>query len=316
MIRSPSRPGLTLIEVLVTLSILSILFALLLPAVQKVRAVADRMACQSKLRQIQLGTLHYESTFGKLPPAFRHPGPTVTTPYLQWPILIAPYLEQDALHRMAMEDYKQYPDPIFPHPHRGLSEPMAILACPLDTRVREVWEVSFRYSIPKPNPDVKVQIALNSYLGNGGAYHKKRDGVIIADGKLAMTNIRDGTSNTLAFGERPPPMNLQLGWIYAGWGAVHYSRGELASVMVVRDKNPYLLMTPPNTTCGTGPFPFQAPDLDDLNDCAKFQYWSLHTGEGANFAFADGSVRFLTYNADSVLAALATRAGGESVEVP
>ena len=46
-----------------------------------------------------------------------------------------------------------------------------------------------------------------------------------------------------------------------------------------------------------------------------FQFWSLHPG-GANFAFADGSVRFLPFAADSVLPALATRAGGEVATLP
>ena len=46
-----------------------------------------------------------------------------------------------------------------------------------------------------------------------------------------------------------------------------------------------------------------------------FHFWSLHPG-GANFAFADGSVRFLSYSADSVMPALSTRAGGETVVVP
>jgi prepilin-type processing-associated H-X9-DG protein len=51
------------------------------------------------------------------------------------------------------------------------------------------------------------------------------------------------------------------------------------------------------------------------DQCDLFHFWSLHPG-GANFAFADGSVRFLTYAADDVLPALATRAGGEAVTVP
>jgi prepilin-type processing-associated H-X9-DG protein len=51
------------------------------------------------------------------------------------------------------------------------------------------------------------------------------------------------------------------------------------------------------------------------NPCDRFHYWSLHPG-GANFIFADGSVRFLAYTADPILGALATRAGGEVVTVP
>ena len=51
------------------------------------------------------------------------------------------------------------------------------------------------------------------------------------------------------------------------------------------------------------------------NLCDTFHFWSLHP-VGGNFAFADGSVRFLAYPADSILPALSTRAGGESVSLP
>ena len=49
--------------------------------------------------------------------------------------------------------------------------------------------------------------------------------------------------------------------------------------------------------------------------CDSLHFWSPHPG-GANFAFADGSVRFLSYSADTILPALATRAGGETVVLP
>ena len=51
------------------------------------------------------------------------------------------------------------------------------------------------------------------------------------------------------------------------------------------------------------------------NQCDMFHFWSPHPG-GAHFAFADGSVRFLAYSAEPIMAALATRAGGESVNLP
>ncbi|QDU22132.1 hypothetical protein ETAA1_41080 [Urbifossiella limnaea] len=43
-----------------------------------------------------------------------------------------------------------------------------------------------------------------------------------------------------------------------------------------------------------------------------FHFWSPHPG-GANFALADASVRFLRYDADAVMPALASRAGSEAV---
>jgi prepilin-type processing-associated H-X9-DG protein len=51
------------------------------------------------------------------------------------------------------------------------------------------------------------------------------------------------------------------------------------------------------------------------NPCDLFHFWSLHPGE-ANFLLADGSVHFLRYEADPLLPALATRAGGETVQLP
>jgi prepilin-type processing-associated H-X9-DG protein len=51
------------------------------------------------------------------------------------------------------------------------------------------------------------------------------------------------------------------------------------------------------------------------NQCDMFHFWSPHQG-GANFLLADGSVRFLSYSANAILAALATRAGGKVVDIP
>jgi|GEM_PF-1371531 len=61
------------------------------------------------------------------------------------------------------------------------------------------------------------------------------------------------------------------------------------------------------------PYTFSPGRADNM--CDAFHYWSLHSG-GANFAFADGSVRFLSYSANSLMPALSTRAGGESVVLP
>ena len=51
------------------------------------------------------------------------------------------------------------------------------------------------------------------------------------------------------------------------------------------------------------------------NQCDMYHFWSLHPG-GANFAFADGSVRFLGYAVSPILAQLASRSGGQVVDLP
>jgi prepilin-type processing-associated H-X9-DG protein len=84
--------------------------------------------------------------------------------------------------------------------------------------------------------------------------------------------------------------------------------------MVLGVREPNLLPIVSGSPCGPGNYPFVA--ASGVNDpCGKFHFWSLHSG-GANFAFADGSVRFLRYSANDIMPALATRAGGEVVAVP
>ena len=125
-----------------------------------------------------------------------------------------------------------------------------------------------------------------------------------------MSSITDGTSHTLLVGERPPSADLQFGWWYAGIG--QRFTGSADHVLGVREPNLQPVMV--GSACGPGNYPYtSALGFDD--PCEMFHFWSPHPG-GANFALADGSVRFLRYAADPILPALASRAGGEAVAVP
>jgi prepilin-type processing-associated H-X9-DG protein len=121
-----------------------------------------------------------------------------------------------------------------------------------------------------------------------------------------LAGIRDGASQTIMVGERPPSTDLEFGWWYAGSGQSQLS-GSGDMVLGVRELNKRI------PSCDAGPYSFTPGRLD--NQCDMFHFWSLHSG-GAHFLMADGSVHFLRYDADPIMPALASRNGGEIVSLP
>src|SRR5262249_48937560 len=91
------RDGFTLIELLVVIAIIGILIALLLPAVQKVREAAHRMACQNNLKQLGLGLLNYHDTYNAFPQGHSQVAGANGTINHNWFSYLLPYVEQDNL---------------------------------------------------------------------------------------------------------------------------------------------------------------------------------------------------------------------------
>src|SRR5262249_59636955 len=114
--------------------------------------------------------------------------------------------------------------------------------------------------------------------------------------------------STLMLGERPPSTDFQFGWWYAGTGFQGTGAGDM--VLGVRERN-WLTGTSPS--CPPGTYSFMPGEFSD--QCSVFHFWSPHPG-GANFAFCDASVRFVSYSANALMPALATRAGREPAVVP
>ena len=95
-----SRRGFTLIELLVVIAILSVLIALLLPAVQAARESARRLQCSNNLKQIGLGLHNYESADGVFPPSLVTSGTgNVVTWSGGWSAQarVLPFMEQGAM---------------------------------------------------------------------------------------------------------------------------------------------------------------------------------------------------------------------------
>ncbi len=294
-----TRRGFTLIELLVVIGISAVLMGLLLSAVQKVRESAARASCQNQLKQLALGLTQYHNDHGRFPLGWGQGRGSLPMYASGWGLHLLPYIEQSEILTRAIEDYQNQQKPWWTN-HGGLSTPIPTFQCPSDSRVE-------RAQITKWH---KITVAHTSYLGVSGTTNAGRDGVLVSLdpegflGGVSFSSILDGTTNTIMLGERPPSVDLEYGWWYAGHGFDGFGGADM--IMGVREILPRFGS---NTgSCPPGPYTFQSTTF--LDPCGHFHYWSPHSN-GANFAFADGSVKFLTYGMESLLPALSTRAGGE-----
>ncbi|QVL34926.1 DUF1559 domain-containing protein [Telmatocola sphagniphila] len=284
----------TLIELLVVIAIVAVLIALLLPAIQKVREAAASMSCRNNLKQINLALQNYHNTFDKFPSARKSKASREIDFRLSWITKILPYLEQESLEKQKQMDLGVSTSPISPR-HYGLSFVVPVLQCPSDP------------NSGKTHLYLNSSYAYTNYLANAGTNSRSTDGVIFFDSRIDHLQIADGSSHTLIAGERPPSPEFRFGWWYTGIG--QDGTGTLDYTMGTRALNNSQI-GPIYPKCPIGPYHFQ--QANPLSFCSTFQYWSDHPG-GANFAFADGSVRFLTFASDSLLPALGTRNGGEVI---
>jgi prepilin-type N-terminal cleavage/methylation domain-containing protein/prepilin-type processing-associated H-X9-DG protein len=310
-----TRRAFSLIEVLVVIAIIGVLIGLLLPAVQQVRASADRLYCTNSLKQIGLALHNYHDTYKVFPPAIKETYPKPDRlQWISWLTRILPYMEQQALYDNMEEAYKlqgNNPNPFLDPPHQGLATVLTSYRCPADARQYQATYVTAEGQ--------NLTVAFTGYLGVSGTNLRAYDGVLYWNSKVRLADIKDGSSNTLTAGERPPSWDLVFGWWYAGAGQWDYSFGGIrnsgscdvtlgAAELNIRSND-----IPQTNACPSGPYNFGPGTI--LNPCDQFHFWSLHSG-GSNFLFADGAVRFLTYDAAPLLPALATRAGGEEAKLP
>ncbi len=285
-----------MIELLVVVGIISVLLALLLPAVQKTRTAAARMSCTNNLKQFGLALHNYHDTSGSFPPGVTPPLKGEPFPHMGWLTRVLPFVEQQPLWNLTLTSYDVMPSN--PYGHYGFMTPIKLFSCPADGRADSTHSTHYGH-----------RAALTDYIGSLGTNYVIDDGVLYWGSHTRLVDITDGTSNTLLVGERPPSPDFWYGWWYAAEGQAN--SGSADTVLGVRElRSPTDEFTP---GCPTGPYHFVPGNLNNL--CDSFHFWSLHT-RGANFLFGDGSVEFLSYEADTVLPALSTRAGGEAAARP
>jgi prepilin-type N-terminal cleavage/methylation domain-containing protein len=325
MPRPHHRSGFTLIELLVVIAIIAVLIGLLLPAVQKVREASLNSKCKNNLHQIGLALHQYAQTNGNLPSGIWENYDAHW--FWTWMPMILPYIEQDNLYNEANTvanagngaNYYPWgisvasPGAIVGNGNPALGTPINTFICPMDPRT-ETQTVAINPAVF----GVNGPIAFTMYLGNSGTMSGANDGVFFVNSTVRITDIKDGTTNTIMVGERPPSVDLNFGWWFAGWGYDGSSIGD--TLMGARDanypavlSNTYGIMGLNGAACPTSNIGFQPGSA--INPCDETHYWSNHP-MGGNFLMCDASVRFMTYSANTVLPALATRNGGEVFNLP
>ncbi|MDZ4656974.1 MAG: DUF1559 domain-containing protein [Bythopirellula sp.] len=274
--------GFTLVELLVVISIIGVLIALLLPAIQAARETARTCTCRSHLRQIGLAMHMHHDLLGYLPPASTHA--SIGTDRESALLFLLPYLEESNRYVTYNSDLGTS-DPV----NAGVVEAtIPVYLCPsmiYTPNASEPGASSYASSTGSQSP----------WLIAGTNPH---NGAIVSRPILVrLKDVTDGTTNTFAFGEEDYFENqsfVEVAPIGPKWAGGYISDSFAAT---------------------WGPYnPVSRPDPEvDPGSVGKYStaFRSDHRG-GVQFVFVDGSVRFIVNEIEeTVLDALATRAGGE-----
>lgn len=326
--RSRLRRGFTLIELLVVIAIIAVLIALLLPAVQQARESARRLQCRNNLKQIGLATHNYHDVYNVLmnggEGGSSTPGPTdrLAGRKVGWALAILPFIDQAGLfNNFNMDEW-------YTHSDNANFAKMRIpgYACPSNPEATRLK--------PEGKPLLQADATTvlwgrNDYGGNWGeqglrcdptlpggtfscannygstANPNQRGPMSLGSSRnVRLRDVTDGTSNTIWIGEAP-----RANWgIWAGVKNLHDQSVPLNSRMDDIDAR----INKVNAGCGSMATLRQYyPKGIAACDVNEQEFHSYHTG-GVYFLFLDGSVRFLSQNANvKTYAALLSYRGDE-----
>jgi prepilin-type processing-associated H-X9-DG protein/prepilin-type N-terminal cleavage/methylation domain-containing protein len=314
-VRQERRSAFTLVELLVVIAIMAVLIGLLLPAVQRVREAANRSQCGNNLKQLAVAAHHYHDARRQLPTGLRqgvNMGDGRYAGGTSWMVELLPYIEQDNLYQKW--DYDDFRNNVKGGMDATTAQVIEIHRCPSDpVNLRSYYH----YAIP----EAWGYRGLGSYGGNAGrrSYGPKqvtRDGIFALDSKVRLADVTDGTGSTFLFGERwhRDPEYDRIAAVYPGYYPLAEIGAWVSVVAAVPNGGPLLM----HTLSAAVPINYQVPSSAAVGDTATRNdrlcaFGSGHPG-GANFAFVDGSVRFVSDGIPlATLQALSTRAGDEVV---
>lgn len=295
--------GFTLVEMLVCIGIVSVLIALLLPAVQQARESGRRVSCISNLKQIGVGLHGYHDRYNCLPPGrmmtydsrFAGPNPPCTSSMVDKSlfVMILPELEQAALYSAVNQSLT-----ILGYENRSIHRVLVnLFVCPSDpeARVRQ-GDAPRMAEFGLATSEEVLPMAFASYGGCFGSFQvwaiprpEKRcmvpsplaaqaDGVFNDLAPISFASIQDGTSATLFVLEKSVTPNRALDAVNPALFQRHgwYFTGNIG-----------------DTLCTTF-FPPNMSGRVALGAGASRTYGasSMHPG-GLNALMGDGSVRFI-----------------------